>query len=224
MPGVAVHVRDLTVAYATTTVLAKVSFTVSPGQAVAIMGPSGSGKSTLLGCITGTLRPSSGSVQIGETRVSDLDGPARARFRRRHMGLMFQLPELLPELNVEENVALPQLFDGVPRKQALAAARSSLKLVGMQHHAVKRIDEISGGEAQRVALARSLSRPQMHVLAADEPTASLDARNARVVTDLILSRAHSVGAATVIATHDVAVAQMCDRTIVLTEANEAALA
>lgn len=217
-----VVVRDLMVAYGKNTVLSRVDLDIAPGEALALMGPSGSGKSSLLACITGTLVPTSGRVQIAGQVVSDLPAAARADFRRRQLGLVFQSPDLLPELTIAENVALTLLFDGVVRSQALSAAEDALVAVGLAGHGGKRVDEISGGEAQRVGLARALVRPQVRLIVADEPTASLDVANVVKVTELLLSRARQVGAAVILATHDPTVAKACDRITVLNEVNAVA--
>lgn len=153
--------------------------------------------------------------------VTALNKAQRARLRRREMGLMFQRPDLLPELNVEENVALTQLFDGVPRREALIAARASLEAVDMGRHAGKRIDEVSGGEAQRIALARGLARPGITLFVADEPTASLDAQTARMVTRYMVSRVRTLGVTALVATHDLHVADSCDRRVVIPETSGA---
>lgn len=213
MSGAAVLGDSISVAFGSTTVLANVDLQLSAGRSLALSGPSGSGKSTLLGCITGTVKPQRGRVQVGDVVVSDLNPAAAADYRRASIGLMFQQPELLPELTVEENVALTQIFDGIGRRTALRASHESLDHLGMLVHARKRIDELSGGEAQRVALARALSRPNIRLLVADEPTASLDAGNAAAVTAFLVERCVSLGVTLIVATHDPSVADaMSDRT------------
>jgi putative ABC transport system ATP-binding protein len=210
-------VSGLSAGYGSLPVLTEFDMSVAPGEVVALMGPSGSGKSTLLACATGMMRPTSGRVQLGGCVISELNPTGRARARRRSMGLVFQSPDLLPELTVSENVALTLLFDGVSRGRAIAAAEKCLMLVGLAGHGQKRVDEISGGEAQRVALARALVRPEVQLIVADEPTASLDADNAVLITDLLLSHARSMGAGALVATHDPVVAAACDRTLRLRE-------
>jgi putative ABC transport system ATP-binding protein len=206
-------VSRLRVAYGATVVLADFDLTVAAGESVAIMGPSGSGKSSLLACVTGMKVPTAGHVRLGPDTMSDLTAGARAALRRTALGLIFQDAELLPELNVEENVALTLLFDGHPRAQALSLARDILASLGLADHATKRTDEISGGQAQRVALARALVRPSMRLLVADEPTAALDAGNATKVMTMLLTKIAELQAGALIATHDQAVAQMCDRVL-----------
>src|SRR5215471_14357825 len=140
---------------------------------LAVMGPSGSGKSTLLHCLAGILQPSAGEVWFGGRRIDTLGEAERSTLRRDRFGFVFQFGQLVPELTAEENVALPLLLQGVSRREALARARAwfeQLELDGMQQ---RRSGELSGGEAQRVALGRGLvANPE--VLFADEPTGSLD--------------------------------------------------
>ena len=186
---------------------------VGRGEALAVMGPSGSGKSSLLACVTGVLVPSAGLVDVGETRLSEFSAADRAQVRRKLIGQVFQDADLLPELTVEENVAVTLLFDGRKRGTAMGLAQVALAEVGIAGHADKRIDEISGGQAQRVALARALVRPEIRLLVADEPTASLDSVNALRVTALIMDRVRSSDIGALIATHDHAVAALCDRVL-----------
>ncbi|MDQ2758636.1 MAG: ATP-binding cassette domain-containing protein [Actinomycetota bacterium] len=209
-------VRDLEVRYgSTTTVFSGLGLEIRAGEAVAVMGPSGSGKSSLLACVTGMLVPSTGQVEVGGRVISMMSSSQRAAVRREALGLVYQGADLLPELSVEENVALTILFDGQGRARALTRAREALAQVGLAEHAGKRTDEISGGQAQRVALARALIRPSMQLLVADEPTASLDAANARQMTGLLLERTRACGAGALVATHDRSVADACDRVVEL---------
>lgn len=221
MANPALEVRDLTARRGTSAVLSNFTMSVAAGEVVAIMGPSGSGKTTLLSCLTGTLVPGAGYIRLGANVVSGMSASARSRFRRRELGLVFQFPELLPELSVEENVAVTLLFDGVNRATALDSARNSLESVGLSGHENRRVDELSGGEAQRVALARALVRPGASAIIADEPTASLDAANATIVADLLVDRSRSLGCLALVATHDLSVAQKCDRIILVREGHAA---
>jgi ABC-type lipoprotein export system ATPase subunit len=197
-------------------VLASTTLTVEAGEVVAVTGPSGSGKTTLLGCISGTVVPSRGTIEVDGVEVSALSAAERARFRREHVGLIFQEPELLDELTVGENVALQMLFAGVSRSQTQTRARAALDRVAVGHLVEARVSRLSGGEAQRVAVARALAC-RAAVLVADEPTASLDADNVRAVTRLLVEAARRDGTAVVIATHDPEVASACDRVVPLRE-------
>jgi putative ABC transport system ATP-binding protein len=205
------------VAYTDTPVFAGIDLTIAAGESLVVMGPSGSGKSSLLACVTGMLVPTSGSVQVAGENMSTMSAAHRARLRRKALGLVFQDADLLPELSVAENVALTLLFDGKSRAAALRRAGEALAAVGLDGHGDKKTDQISGGQAQRVALARALVRPSMKLLVADEPTASLDAKNARQVTALLLEHTRRLGAGALVATHDPLVAQACDRVLHLHE-------
>jgi len=213
----AVSIQGLSVAYAQTPVLQSVDLEVAGGETVALTGPSGSGKSTLLGCITGLVVADSGVVEVGDVRVTDLNEAQRTTFRRERVALLFQTPQLLPELSVVENVALIALFDGVARRSALQHASEALAAVGLAGFENRRVDELSGGEGQRVAIARALSRDSVEVLIADEPTAALDARNAGLVTDVLLDFARRRGVTVVMATHDLAIARRLNTMVKLSD-------
>lgn len=202
---------DLEVAFGTTLALSRTSFHVNAGESVAIMGPSGSGKTTLLQCIEGMIRPTSGSIHVLGQNQGKASRSKRADLRRKNMGLIFQNPELLPEFSVAENVAFTLLFDGVPRAEALRAAQEALESVGLESKGNAKIQSLSGGESQRVAVARAVVRPELRLLIADEPTAALDVENARLITDILLNEAAEKGATVLLATHDPAIAAMCDR-------------
>lgn len=204
---------DLDVRLGGVVALSRTTLHIAPGESVAVMGPSGSGKTTLLRVIQGLVRPSSGSARVlgqdqGSARPRD-----RAELRRRKMGLITQSPDLLPEFSAVENVALPLLFDGVRRADALTAGLRALRRLGLEERAGAHVRSLSGGEAQRVAVARALVREDVELVIADEPTASLDVENARVITGDLLRHAAERRAALVLATHDSQVAQRCDRII-----------
>lgn len=177
-------------------------FTVRPGQRVALVGPSGSGKSTLLHLMAGLDRPTSGSVTwpaLGD----------RSELRPRAIACVFQGPSLIATLSVAENVALPAILAGATTERALRRARSALRLFDLVELAHKLPDEISGGQAQRVAVARALvTEPRL--LLADEPTGQLDRESARAVTEALLLAVSEVGAGLVLATHDPEVADRLD--------------
>lgn len=204
------QVRGLTVAYGEAIVFSSLALEVQAGRSLAVMGPSGSGKSSLLGCVTGVVTPTAGEVVVAGEQVTGLSRGRRATARRRLMGMIYQEAMLLPELDVVENVAVTLIFDGVSRSRALGQARERLSELGIGDLADRRLDEISGGQAQRVAVARALVRPEVRLVVADEPTASLDHDNAQRATELLLDQARRVGAGVLLATHDREVARRCD--------------
>lgn len=179
------------------------------------MGPSGSGKTTLLRCVSGLLMITTGRVNSVGLDMSAASAAQRTRARRERIGMMFQDPELLPELSLVENVAVTEIFDRAPRARALKDARNLLDEVGLADRADDRVERISRGQAQRVALARALARTQMSLLVADEPTASLDAATGRHVIDLTVACVRRLHASALIATHDEGVADRCDEVLVL---------
>ena len=189
------------------------SLRVGRGESVALMGPSGSGKSSILSCVVGMQRPSSGRVLVDGQDMSGARAGRRARLRRELVGVAYQDAGLLPELSVAENVAVTLLFDGVPRSKALSMASDSLAAVGLTDHVDKPVAQISGGQAQRVSIARALVRPSAVLLVADEPTASLDQDTAADIISLLGERVHDTGVGALIATHDPAVAAACDTVI-----------
>lgn len=184
-----------------------VSFTVAPGEAVAITGSSGSGKSTLLGLMAGLDVPASGSVRLLGHDLFTLDEEERARLRARYVGFVFQAFHLLPNLTALENVMLPLELRGEP---ARAAAQAMLERVGLADRLNHYPRTLSGGEQQRVSLARAFVQKPA-VLFADEPTGSLDEHNGRIVTDLMFGLHEETGGALVLVTHDPTLAARCDR-------------
>lgn len=193
-------------------VLDDASLTVEAGEVMAIMGPSGSGKSTLLNLMAGIMVPDSGSVQLGGTEISSLSISARAAFRLQNFGIVFQFGELLPELSVLENVSLPLRLQRAGAREAEKRAFSTLATLAVESLAEVFPAQLSGGEMQRVGIARALAHDPKVVLA-DEPTGALDEDNGRVVSRLLIDAAREKGAAVVIATHDQDVAAMTDRTL-----------
>lgn len=193
-----------------------VDFRVEPGEMVAIVGQSGAGKSSLLHLLAALDRPSAGEVWVGESRLSSLSGRAAAEFRNRQIGYVWQFHYLMPEFTAAENVAMPLLARGVRRGPAMAKAQHWLAEVGLGDRAHHRSGELSGGEQQRVSLARALvTEPQ--VLLADEPTGDLDGRTSEAVFGLIqgLHRAH--GLTSVMVTHNLDFAGRCDRVLTLSD-------
>jgi putative ABC transport system ATP-binding protein len=212
--GPIVEARDLVLSFGETPALRGASLTVRRGEIVAVMGPSGSGKSTLLHCLAGILVPDSGQVYFDGQRIDTKREAERSSLRRDHFGFVFQFGQLVPELTAEENVALPLLLSGKHRRDALREARSwfeRLDLGGMEHH---RTGEMSGGQSQRVALARSLVA-QPAVLFADEPTGSLDSLNGERVMDLLTSSARQQGSTVILVTHEPRVAAYADREVIV---------
>lgn len=204
--------RGLVKSYGRTPALNGVSVTVAPGEILAVMGPSGSGKSTLLHCLAGIFVPDSGEVYCDGRRIDRLGEARRSEMRRRDFGLVFQFGQLVPELTVEDNVALPLLLGGTARRDAYGAARSWLPRLGLDGLGRRRTGEVSGGEAQRVALARGLvHRPK--VLFADEPTGSLDSLTGELVMELLVSLTREERTTVVLITHEARVAAYSDRTV-----------
>ena len=191
-----------------------VDLTVHDGEIVAVMGPSGSGKSTLLHCLGGILQPDRGEVRFAGRRIDDLSEHDRTVLRRRSFGFLFQFGQLVPELSAEENVALPLLLAGRPRREAVAAAAGSLDRLGLHGLQKRRPGELSGGEAQRVALGRALVTSPA-VLFADEPTGSLDSLAGERVMELLVETSRTQGTTVVLVTHEPRVAAYADREVVV---------
>ena len=176
------------------------SFNVNPGECVALMGPSGCGKTTLLSLVSGLLAADSGSIEVLGTQLTKLDPDERAAFRLRNVGVVFQDTQLIPEFTVLENVLLPLELSGVSRGEALNLARVALSQVGLDSQIDRFPDEISGGQAQRVGIARAIVGGRK-VLLADEPTGSLDQENSRMIFSVLRNLALS-GLCVLISTHD----------------------
>jgi putative ABC transport system ATP-binding protein len=197
-----------------TTALDGVSISMEPGEIVAVMGPSGSGKSTLLHCLAGILRPDEGEVWFEGERIDALSEGPRTELRRSAFGFVFQLGQLVSELDLRENVALPLLLAGHPRKGALAESDGWLGRLGVEDVADRRPGEVSAGQAQRGAVARALiHRPR--VVFADEPTGALDSLAGEQVMELLVATSREQGASVLIVTHDVRVAAYADREVIV---------
>jgi lipoprotein-releasing system ATP-binding protein len=193
-------------------ILDRVSLRVAPGELVALVGPSGAGKSTLLH-IGGLLEhPDGGEVTIGGRAASKLDDDARTALRRNAIGFVYQYHHLLPEFSALENVVVPQMIAGTPKAAAVARAHELLDLVGLTSRATHRPARLSGGEQQRVAIARGLANAPA-ILFADEPTGNLDPHTAEVVFDLLIELVRGAGLAVLIATHNLDLAARMDRTL-----------
>ncbi|MXG28763.1 ABC transporter ATP-binding protein [Streptomyces sp. YIM 132580] len=206
--------HDLRKAYGPTNALDGAGFSIHPGEVVAVMGPSGSGKSTLLHCLAGIVTPDSGSITYGGREMAAMNDSQRSALRRSEFGFVFQFGQLVPELTCAENVALPLRLNGVRRKEAEGAALAWMERLEVDDLAGKRPGEVSGGQGQRVAVARSLvTSPR--VLFADEPTGALDSLNGERVMELLTDAARSTNAAVVLVTHETRVAAYSDREIVV---------
>jgi putative ABC transport system ATP-binding protein len=191
-----------------------VSLAIPRGEMASIIGPSGSGKSTLLNLVGGLDRPTTGHVSIDGQRLSHLSDDALTKVRRDKIGFIFQFFNLLPTLSCMENVGLPLHLRGWPRKKVDERARELLTLVQLDHRLTHLPDELSGGERQRVAIARALS-VYPPVLLADERTGNLDTRTGEEILALIRDVHSRLGCTVVIVTHDMKVADSCQRTIAL---------
>jgi putative ABC transport system ATP-binding protein len=192
----------------------EVTLRIRRGELLAIMGPSGSGKSTLLHTLGGIEPPTSGDIWIEDHCVSTMTDKERTLLRRRRVGFIFQSFNLIPTLNVLDNVTLPLTLDGIAQKDANARAAAALERTGMSHRLTHLPTQLSGGEQQRVAIARALVI-QPAVLLADEPTGNLDSRRGRDITALLRQLAHENQQTVVVVTHDFRVASQSDRVIVL---------
>jgi putative ABC transport system ATP-binding protein len=189
---------------------------VRAGERVAIMGRSGSGKSTLLNLISGVDRADSGAVYIDGLEITALAEPARTLFRRQHVGFVYQFFNLIPTLDVAENVRLVLELNGVRGQAARTRTLAALASVGLAERAHSAVDTLSGGEQQRVAIARALVHAPK-LLLADEPTGNLDDETAREVLPVLLSLTRTRGTTLVMVTHDEALAASADRVLELRE-------
>ena len=228
-PGeVIMRARGLEMSFGQTHALRGVDLDVLAGEVLAVTGPSGSGKSTLLHVMAGVLVPDAGSVgyhggkspgggtaDVAEdiaVNIAVLDEAARSRLRLNEFGFIFQFGQLLPDLSALDNVTIPLLLAGTPRKKALTRAREALVELGLSEHLDKRPTQLSGGQAQRAAVARALvTSPR--VLFADEPTGSLDSLAAERTMEVLLASVRSRGASLVIITHDARIAAYADREV-----------
>jgi putative ABC transport system ATP-binding protein len=220
-PGL-VEAREIALSFGPTVALRGASVSVAAGEILAVMGPSGSGKSTLLHCLAGILVPDSGEVQFAGRRIDTLRETERSALRRDRFGFVFQFGQLVAELTTEENIALPLLLGGMRRAEALAQARAWFPRLDLDGTEQRRSGELSGGQAQRVALARGLvARPE--VLFADEPTGSLDSLTGEHVMELLSAAARDQGTTVVLVTHEARVAAYADREVIVRDGKVTAL-
>jgi len=215
--------RGVTRSFGATEALRGADLTVGYGEVLAVMGPSGSGKSTLLHCLAGILRPDEGEVWFAGRRTDQLGERARTELRRRSFGFVFQFGQLVPDLPAIENVMLPLLLAGQARAAAREQATALLARLDLDGLEQRRPGELSGGQAQRVAVARALViRPE--VIFADEPTGSLDSLAGLRVMQLLTGAARAQGATVVLVTHEARVAAYSDREVVVRDGKVTSLA
>jgi putative ABC transport system ATP-binding protein len=196
----------------TVEVLHGVNQTIEAGEFVAIMGPSGSGKTTLLNLIAGLDRPTRGEVRVAGERVDELSEQQLTLWRRRHIGFVFQLYQLLPVLTAERNVEVPLLLTKLAKSRRRQNARTALSVVGLADRATHKPGELSGGQQQRVAIARALVTDPT-LLVCDEPTGDLDRENADGILHLLQTLSRSHGKTVIMVTHDPLAAEHASRTV-----------
>ena len=207
-----IHLHDIHKSFGALEVLKGIDLHIGREEVVSIVGPSGAGKTTLLQ-IMGTLyRPDRGTIEIAGTDVSRLSGNALSRFRCEHLGFIFQFHQLLPEFTALENVMIPAMIAHRSKAEARARALELLQFMGLEDRAEHKPAELSGGEKQRVAVARALmNKPD--VVLADEPSGSLDSHNKQELHNLFFQLREKMGQTFVIVTHDEELARTTDRTI-----------
>jgi putative ABC transport system ATP-binding protein len=212
--GYLLEARGVELSFGQTPALRGACVSVLAGEILAVMGPSGSGKSTLLHCLAGILSPDAGEIEFAGLRLDTLREADRSELRRSRFGFVFQFGQLVPELTAQENIALPLLLNGVRRSDAMAEARTWFGRLDLDGLEGRRSGELSGGQAQRVALARGLvAKPE--VLFADEPTGALDSLTGEHVMDLLADSTKQTGTTVVLVTHEPRVAAYADREVIV---------
>ena len=207
-----IDIKEVTKSFGSLQVLKGINLHINKGEMVSIVGPSGAGKTTLLQII-GTLdKPDSGNIIIEGTDVSQLSTKKLSEFRNQHIGFVFQFHQLLPEFTAIENIMIPAFIAGVSRNKAKERAEELLALMGLSDRADHKPNQLSGGEKQRVAVARALVNNPAVVLA-DEPSGSLDSKNKAELHQLFFELRDKLGQTFVIVTHDEELAKLTDRTI-----------
>lgn len=207
-----IHVKNITKSFGSLQVLKGITLDINKGEVVSIVGPSGAGKTTLLQII-GTLdKPDSGSVRVDSIDTTSLSQKALSDFRNKHIGFVFQFHQLLPEFTALENICLPAWIAGRPRREAEKEAMGLLEMFRLTERAQHKPHELSGGEQQRVAVARALINHPSVVLA-DEPSGNLDTENARELHQLFLQLRDQLQQTFVIVTHNPQLSEMADRTL-----------
>ena len=217
-----IEARDVEFDFGATPALRGANVSIREGEILAVMGPSGSGKSTLLHCLAGILVPKHGEILLSGQRIDTFPENQRSALRRDTFGFVFQFGQLVPELTAEENVALPLLLGGLRRNEALGRAREWFQRLGIDGLEGRRSGELSGGQAQRAALARGLvAHPK--VLFADEPTGSLDSLTGELVMELLVTAAREDGTTVVLVTHEPRVAAYADREVIVRDGRVSSL-
>lgn len=207
-----ITIENITKSFGTLQVLKGIDLHIDKGEVVSIVGPSGAGKTTLLQIIGTLEKPDTGSVYIDDVDVTQLSGNKLSRFRNQHLGFVFQFHQLLPEFTAIENIMIPAYIAGIKPSEAKQRATELLQFMGLADRATHKPNELSGGEKQRVAVARALIN-QPAVILADEPSGSLDSQNKTELHQLFFDLRNKFGQTFVIVTHDETLAATTDRTI-----------
>ena len=207
-----IELDNITRSFGSLQVLKGISLNINRGEVVSITGPSGAGKTTLLQIMGSLDKPDSGRVIYNGQDTTRMNEKEISAFRNRHIGFVFQFHQLLPEFTAQENITIPMLIAGQGMRQANARAKELLELLGLADRADHKPSELSGGEKQRIAVARALAN-QPDVILADEPSGSLDTKNKEELHKLFFSLRDQLGQTFVIVTHDESLAAMTDRTI-----------
>ena len=213
-----IHLEGITKSFGSLQVLKGIDLEITQGEVVSIVGPSGAGKTTLLQIMGTFYSPDAGMINIDGTNVSRMKEKELSAFRNKHIGFVFQFHQLLPEFTALENVMIPAFIAGVPTKEASMRAMEILDFMGLKERASHKPNELSGGEKQRVAVARALIN-QPAVILADEPSGSLDSHNKEELHQLFFDLRNRFGQTFVIVTHDEALAKITDRTIHMVDGN-----
>jgi len=207
-----IELENITRSFGSLQVLKGVSLKVEKGEVISITGPSGAGKTTLLQIMGSLDKPDAGRVLYNGQDITRMDEKELSAFRNRHIGFVFQFHQLLPEFTALENITIPMLIAGTGMRQATARGKELLELLGLEDRADHKPSELSGGEKQRIAVARALAN-QPDVILADEPSGSLDTKNKEELHNLFFNLRDQLGQTFVIVTHDESLAAMTDRTI-----------